>query len=56
MRYIVVEDEVYSVTEEQFLQIKKVDAINDENAMIEFFEKHKPEYKLLGYVSFSFRE
>jgi len=56
MKLVVIEDRVLKLTEKQFAKIKKVNDSGDENAMIEFLEKQESDYKVVGYISLSFRQ
>ena len=55
MKFIIIDDEIYKVTACHFNEIEKTKKSGDENALIELFEKRRPEYLFLCYVSFSFR-
>jgi len=55
MKLIIIDDEIYKVSAWHFNEIEKTQKSGYENDLIELFEKRKPEYIFLGYVSFSFR-
>lgn len=55
MRFIIIEDRIFKVSEDKFRKIKNAQKSGDENDLIEHFEKNQQHYTFVGYVEFSFR-
>ncbi len=55
MRFILIEDRIFKITDEQYAEIQKVKQQDDESLLLELFDKSEQYYLLVGYVEFSFR-
>jgi hypothetical protein len=56
MPLITIEDEVYRVTKKQMKEIEEIKRNEDEMLIADFLEQNRHLYKLIGIISFSFRE
>lgn len=55
MRFILIEDRIFKITDEQYAEIQKVKQQDDEILILELFDKSEQHYEFVGYVEFSFR-